>query len=86
MKPNVAIGSYGMRPLASIYINKMYIYSQKHVYMATYSHVHPYIQYIYTQMVHQMTFQCINSQEADAHYTKLTKLQCNNTQLPRGGL
>ena len=48
--------------------------------MATYSHIYPYIQYIYTQLVCKMTSQCIYSQEADVHYTKLTKLQCNNTQ------
>ena len=50
--------------------------------MAIYSHIYPYIHHIYTQMVCKMTSQCIYSQEADACYTKLTKLQCNNTQLP----
>ena len=52
MQPNIAIGSYGIRPLASMYVNIMYIYSQKHVYMALYSHIYPCIQYIYTQTVH----------------------------------
>ena len=33
----------------------------------------------------KMTSQCNYSQEADTCYTKLTKLWCNNTQLPCGG-
>ena len=64
----------------------MHTYSQEHVYMATYSHIHPYIQYIHICMVFEMTSQFIYSQEADASYTKLTKLRCNNTQLPNKGL
>ena len=64
----------------------MHIYGQEHVYMATYSYIYPYIQCIHTQMVREMTSQYNYSQEADARYTKLTKLRCNNTQLPRGGL
>ena len=75
----MATGSYGIRPLAFIYINTMYKYSQKYVYMAIYSYIYPYIQYIYTRMVREMTSQCIYSQEADEHYTKLTKLWCNTT-------
>ena len=82
MQPNAAIGSYDIQPVASIYDNTMYIYGLKHVYMATYSHICPYIQYIYIQIVHDMISQCIYSQEADAHYTKLTKLWCSNTQFP----
>ena len=54
--------------------------------MATYSYVYPCIQYIHTQMVHKMTSQYNYSQEDDACYTKLTKLRCNDTQLPCGGL
>ena len=50
--------------------------------MATYSYIYPYIQYIYTQLVCKMTSQCIYSQEADVRCTKLTKLWCNDTQLP----
>ena len=34
----------------------------------------------------EMTSQYNYSQEVDACYIKLTKLWCNNTQLPRGGL
>ena len=64
----------------------MHIYGQEHVYMATYSHIYPYIQYIHTRMVHKMTSQYNYSQEADARSTKLTKLWCNNTQLLRKGL
>ena len=64
----------------------MYIYGQENVYMATYRYIYPYIQYIHTQMVHTMTCRCIYSQEADVHYTKLTQLWCNDTQLPHGGL
>ena len=52
MQPNAATGSYGIQPLASIYDNTIYIYGLKPVYMATYGHIYPYIQYIYTQMVH----------------------------------
>ena len=37
-------------------------------------------------MVRKMTSQHNYSQEADVHYAKLTKLWCNDTQLPRGGL
>ena len=37
-------------------------------------------------MVREKTSQYNYSQEADVRYTKLTKLQCNDTQLPRGGL
>ena len=37
-------------------------------------------------MVHKMISQFINSQEADACYTKLTKLWWNDTQLPHKGL
>ena len=54
--------------------------------MATYSHIYPYIQCIHTRIVHDKTSQHNYSQEADAHYNKLTKLQCNNTQLPCGRL
>ena len=54
--------------------------------MTTYDYIYLYIQYIYTQIVHKMNSQCIYNQEAGARYTKLTKLRCNNTQLPRGGL
>ena len=35
-------------------------------------------------MVREKTSQYNYSQEADARYTKLTKLRCNDTQLPRG--
>ena len=48
--------------------------------------IYLHIWHIFTQMVHKMTSQCIYSQKADAHYTKLTKVQCNNTKLPRKGL
>ena len=37
-------------------------------------------------MVREKTSQHNYSQEADAHYTKLTKLRYNNTQLSRGRL
>ena len=37
-------------------------------------------------MVREKTSQHNYSQEADARYTKLTKLWCNDTQLPRKGL
>ena len=86
MQPNIATGSYGIQPLASIHVNKMYIYGLNHVYMPIYSHIYLYIQYIYTQMVCKMTFGCIYSEEANAGYTKLTKLWCNNTQLLHRGL
>ena len=64
----------------------MNIYGLKHVYMAIYGHLYLYIQYIYTQIVHGMTSQCIYSQEADAHYTKLIQLWYNKTQLLCRGL
>ena len=64
----------------------MQIYGQEHVYMATYSYIYPYIQCIHNRMVRKMASQHNYSQEADVHYTKLTKLQFNNTQLPLRGL
>ena len=63
----------------------MYMVSE-HVYMATYSHIWPNIQYINTRMVREKTSQHNYSQEADVCYTKLTKLWCNKTQLPCGML
>ena len=86
VQPKMATGSYGILPLASIYINIMHIQCQGHVYMATYSHIQPYIQYIHTRMVHKKTSQHNYSQEADVYYTKLTKLWCNDTQLLCGRL
>ena len=50
-QPNGAIGSYGIQPLDSIYDNLTCIYEQKHVYMAAYSHIYPYIQPKCTQIV-----------------------------------
>ena len=54
--------------------------------MDTYGYIYPYIQHIYTQIVHTMTSQCIYSQETNVSYTKLIQLWCNNTQVPHGGL
>ena len=79
MQPNTATGSYGIQPLASLNDNTYYIYGLNHVCVATYGHIYPCMQYRYTQIVHEMTFQCIYRKEADAHYTKLTNLRCNNT-------
>ena len=60
-------------------VSDMYIW----LHIAIYSHIHSDI---HTQMVCEKTSQHNYSQEADARYTKLTKLRCNNTQLPHGGL
>ena len=86
MQPNTSTESCGRQSLASIYINTMYIYSLNHEYVATYGHIYQYIQHLYTQMVCKITSQCIYCEEADACYTKLTKLWCNNTQLLCKGL
>ena len=61
MQPNAATRSYNIQPFSSIYDNKMYIYGLKHVHMAIYSHIYPYIQYIYTRVVREMISQCIYS-------------------------
>ena len=63
----------------------MYMYGLKYVYMATYGHVYPYIQHVYTQIVHTMTSQWIYSQKANARHTKQILLWFNNTQLPLEG-
>ena len=54
--------------------------------MAAYGHIYSYIKHICTRMVRAMASQHIYGQEANARYTKLTQLQCNDTQLPHGGL
>ena len=52
----------------------MHLYGKEYVYMATYSHIYPYLQCIQTQMVCEITSQHNYSQEADVCYTKLIKL------------
>ena len=57
-----------------------------YVYMAEYSHIHPYMLHIYTQEVQAIASKLINSQESGVHYTKLTQLWCSTTQLLCRGL
>ena len=49
--------------------------------MAKYGHIYPYMQYLGAQEVREIPLQRINNQEAGLHYTKLTQLWCNATQL-----
>ena len=57
----------------------MYIW----LHIAIYTHIYS----VYTpKWCEKMTSQYNYSQEADVHYTKLTKLWCNNTSLLWGGL
>ena len=61
---------------------------QEHIYIWLYIVIYTHIYIVYTHLngVHEMTSQHNYSQEADVRYTKLTKLQYNDTQLLCGGL
>ena len=57
-----------------------------HIYMATNSNIHLYIQPKSAQEVHKTFSQCIYTQAAGVHYNKLTQLRFRATQIPCGGL
>ena len=56
-----------------------------HVYIAAYSHKYPYIHCICAQEVCKTPSQCIHTQEAGEHYTRLTQLQCSATNFHTEG-
>ena len=57
----------------------------KCIYMAEYGHIYSYIHYFGTQEVRKTFSQCIPTQKASAHRTKLIQLRCSATQLPSRG-